>query len=317
MKLPPLIAAAVLGPIALAACYRDRAPDGAAGDRAAQDRTAAAAQSDELAFLPIDSEVVLGVDVRQVIGSPLWQHFEPQLMQWIGPDLQELRAACGFDPLAMLRSMTIGVKVGDPVDGILVLRGLPRDKTLACIGRALAQLPGVTVEGGVVTVPSDGPGESPAVMAFAGASTLVITTSRARLDAAFTSGAPLRRSRAFAELWELVNPRDAVWGIVNGASRVFDSLSSFGLRPRAVLGSVSLASGLAMTARMRLGSRDEATQLASLGQSQAAAVQSMAEKVEVGAEGTDVTLRIEMTTEQVDTVARMMLVMAGSMFGRP
>ena len=316
MRLAPLIAAAALGPIAMAACYRDRAPAGPAGDRAEQGR-AAAASSDELAFLPLDAEVVVGLDVRQIVGSPLWRHFEPQLMQRIGPRLQDLRAVCGFDPLATLRSVTIGLKVTEPFDGVLVVRGLPRDKTLACIGRALAQRPGVTVLGGVVTVPGDAPGEPPAVMAFVGASTLVITTSRAKLDAAFASGAPLRRSRAFVELWELVNPRDAVWGIVNGASRVFDSLSALGIRPRAVLGSASLAGGLALTGRVRLGSPEEATQLASLGQSQVGSVQSLAEKIEVGADNTDVTLRIEMTTAQVDTLADMMLMMAGSMFGVP
>jgi hypothetical protein len=319
MKLVPLAAAAAaaLGSIALAACYRDRAPDAPPGERTEEGRAAGAASSDELAFLPLDSELVLGLDVRQIVGSPLWKQLEPQLMDRIGPRLGEVRAACGYEPLAVLRNVTVGVKLTEPFDGVIVVRGLPRDKTLACVTRVLPNRPGITVERGVVTVPSDGPNEPPAVMAFANATTLVVTTSRGKLDAALASGAPLRGSRAFTELWELVNARDAVWGVVNGASRAFASLASFGVRPRAVLGSASLASGLALTGRMRLGSPDEATQLASLGQAQVSALQSMAEKVEVGSEGTDVTLRVEMTTAQVETIARMLSAMAGSMFGGP
>ncbi|HWO22395.1 MAG TPA: hypothetical protein VNO30_26735 [Kofleriaceae bacterium] len=319
MKLVPLAAAAALGSIALAACYRDRAPDGVTGARTEEGRAAAAAtaSSDALAFLPVDAELVLGVDVRQVVGSPLWKQFESQIMGRIGPRLGEIRAACGYEPLDALRSVTIGVKLAEPFDGVIVVRGLPRDKTLACIGRALPSRPGITVERGVVTIPGDGPNEPPAVMAFAGATTLVLTTSRPKLDAALMSGAPLRGSRAFTELWGLVNARDAIWGVVNGAARAFDALASFGVRPRAVLGSASLANGLSMTGRMRLGTPDEATQLAALGQSQIGSVQSMAEKVEVGADGTDVTLRVDMTTAQVDTITRMMLSMAGSMFGGP
>ena len=301
-----LICVAVLGPLALGACFRGGSSDGAAAGGARG--RAPGGSGDELAFLPVDAELVVGLDARQILASPLWRHFQPRIMKWIGKSVQDFRAACGYDPLAALRGMTLGIKLAEPIDGVFVVRGLPRDQTIACVGRALAQTQ-LKIEGGIITVPGDGPGNLPAVMAFADATTLVIATSRGGLDAALAAGAPLRRSRAFSELWALVDARRAMWGIVNGAARAFDSLSALGVRPRAVFGSVGLAGGLSLTGRMRLGTPDEATQLASLGQAQAGALQSMADKVEVGADGPDVTLHVELTAEQIDSLAGIALQM--------
>jgi hypothetical protein len=296
-----LICVAVLGPIALGACYRSGAggteqgrPPGGSGD--------------ELAFLPQDSELVVGLDARQILASPLWKHFEPRIMRRIGKSVQDFRAMCGYDPLVALRGMTVGVKLAEPIDGVFVVRGLPRDQTIACAGRALGQTQ-LQIKGGIITVPGDGQRRPPAVMAFADATTLVIATSRERLDAALAAGAPLRRSGAFSVLWALVDARHPLWGIVNGTSHAFDSLSALGVRPRAVLGSIELAGGLSLTGRMRLGTPDEATQLASLGQAQAGALQSMADKVEVGADGPDVTLRVDLSIAQVDSLAGIALQM--------
>jgi hypothetical protein len=308
MQLPRPVLFAALAPIALAACYRGGASGGTIENRTQEARTTAAA-GDELAFLPLDSEIVIGLDARQILASPLWKHAGPRLMTELGKGLQDFRAACGYDPVATLRGVTMGLKARTPLDGVFVVRGLPRDKTMACITRAIPRRAAITVEGGVITVPSDGPDDPPAVMAFAGPTTLVIATSRAELGAALSSGAPLRRSRAFSELWALVDAKRAMWAIVNGSSSAFDGFSRFGVRPRALLGSVALADGLSLTGRMRLATPDEATRLASLAQPQLGAAQGMADKIEVGADGTDVTLRVDLTTAQVDTLVGLALPM--------
>jgi hypothetical protein len=302
-----LVCAVAVGSIALGACYRDRAPGGAAEARA--ERARAAASRDPLAFLPMDAELVIGVDARQIFASPLWKQLQPRLEPQLDGAVRDFRAACGYDPLGALRGVTLGMRIAEPIDGVIVLRGLPRDKTMACVGRALARQLPITIEGGVITVPSDGPGDPPLVMAFADATTLVIATSRGKLDAALASGAPLRRSRAFSELWARVDARHAIWAVANGGASAFDGLALLGARPRAVLGSIALAGGLSLAGRLRLDTPDEATQLASLGQGQLGPVQAMVERVELGAEGTDVTLRIEVTWEQAESLAAMALMM--------
>lgn len=319
MQLARPVLAFVLGLAAAGACYRDRGSGGALEHRAEPARGAAAAAADELAFLPMDADVVIGLDAQQIFGSALWKHLEPQLMQRLGQGLQELRAACGYDPFAALRSVTVGAKAGGgSFDGVLVVRGLERDRTMACAGRALAQRARVTIEGGVVTI-SQKPGEPPVVMTFADPRTLVIAPSRAKLDAALASGAPLRRSRAFSELWALIDAKQALWAIANGGSSAFDGLSALGIRPRAMFGSVALGDGLTMTGRLRLASADEATQLAATVQGQLGPAQAMVDRVEVGADGVDLTLRVSMTTAQLDTIIRMTSGMwgGGSPLGGP
>lgn len=312
MQPPKLMLLAALAPFAFGACYHGGASGGSSGG-AIENRTEALriapASGDVLAFLPLDADAVIGLDARQALASPLWKHFQDRLLGPVAKHLQEFRAACGYDPFAVVRSVTIAVKVS-PNEAVLVVRGAPREKTMACIHRAIPSRRGpVTVERGVVTIPGDEPGEPPVALAFADADTLVIATSRGKLDAALASGAPLRRSRAFAELWQLVDARQALWAVVNGSSSAFQSLSALGVRPRALLGSVHLADGLSLAGRMRLGTPDEATQLASLAQGQLGAVQAMVDKIELAADGADVTLRVDMTTAQVDSLARLVLPM--------
>ncbi len=317
MVLARLVVVAATAPLALGACYRDRPPGGALENRTAEAHTAAS--NDPLAFLPVDAEVVFGLDARQLFASPLWKHFEPRVMPRIARGAQDFQAACGYDPFATVRSVTLGLKVSDSIDGIegvVVARGLDRDRTMACVDRALSRRGKITIEGRFVTVPGDGDAP-PMVMAFADAATLVLATSRAKLDAALSSGAPLRRSRAFSELWALVDAKQAVWALVNGSARAFDILATTGRRPRAIVGSVALDDGLSLSGRLRLGTADEATQLASLARSQLGPAGSMVERIEIGAEGADVTLRVEMTMGQVDALARMMFGMWGSPLGGP
>jgi hypothetical protein len=301
------LGALALGPAALGACYRDRAPAGPVANVEPSGDDARASASDPLAFLPIDSDLVIGIDARQIVRSALWKYLEPQLMQRLGGGLAELRQACGFDLLAALRGVAMGVRQGPPADGVIVLRGLPRDQTMACLARGVAGRGPARLEGNVAIVPGADPGDPPVVVAFAGATTAVIAGSRERLHAALAAGAPLRRSRAFSELWSLVDTRRAAWFVGNGSMRSLDRMSALGVRPRAVFGSMSLASGLSLISQLRVGSPDEAAQLAAVAQAQSGALQGMADKLEISAEGPDVTLRLEMTEAQLESLAGLAL----------
>lgn len=296
-----------LGPVALGGCYRDRAPAGPVANTEPSGDDARADASDPLAFLPIDSDLVFGLDARQIVRSALWRYLEPQLEHRLGGGLAELRQACGFDLLAALRGVAVGVRQGPPADGVIVLRGLPRDQTMACLARGVAGRGPARIEGKVAIVPGTSSDEPPIAVAFAGAGALVIAGSRERLDAALAAGAPLRRSRAFSELWSLVGARRAAWFVANGSMRSLDRMSALGVRPRALFGSISLASGLSLISQLRVGSPDEAAQLAPVAQAQAGALQGMVDKLVISAEGSDVTLRLEMTEAQLESLAGLAL----------
>ena len=313
----------VVGLAALGACFRSGGGGGGGGtglqNKAAEAHYAASA-TDALAFLPVDSEIVLGLDVQQVVGSPLWKRFEDRLLASVGKELQEFKAACGYDPLATLRTLTMGARItsAESPEGVFVVRGLDRDKTLACLPRAFAK-DGVRIssDGGVITLPARGTGDFPKVMAFVDASTAVFATgaqaTRAQLEAALASGAPLRKSRAFAELWSGLDPKQTMWVVMNGSSKAFDGFAQLGARPKAIIGSLSLANGLSASGRVRFASPDQATQYAAMVQAQLGMVRPMVEEIEVAADGADLTLRLAMTVPQLESLFAML----GGMLGGP
>lgn len=317
------------GLAALGACFGSSSGGGGGGtgiQNKATGASYAATASDALGFLPADSEIVLGLDMQQVFGSPLWKRYGDGLVAKVAKEMSEFKTACGYDPLATLRSLTIGMKLagGDNPEGVFVVRGPDRDKTMACIPRTYAKEGRkAQIEGGVVVVPGKGGTDYPTAMTFVDATTAVFATgpqmSRPKLEALLAAGAPLRKSRAFSELWSGIDPKQTMWMVMNGSSKAFDALASMGSRPKSVIGSLSLANGLAATGRVRFDSADQATQLAGMVQGQLGMFKSMVEEVEVAADGPDLTVKIGMTVPQIEAIISMMggMLGGGGGFGGP
>ena len=72
--------------------------------------------------------------------------------------LAEFKAACGFDPMEAVKSVSMGLKgVGnDQPDGSVVIHGLDKAKSMACIDKAKAEAAKkgteITVDGDVFMV---------------------------------------------------------------------------------------------------------------------------------------------------------------------
>lgn len=315
--------ALVLLVVTVAACYRS-APEPKTLANKAPALRARVAIVDPLGYLPMDSEVVVHLDASQLRASAMWPRFEPMMLARIGPTLSMFQTTCGFDPLAAITRISLGMKDLDAPrpGGIIVVRGLDRAATMACYERADAQSrkahlpPGHTVERGIVVVPGSA-GDPPTAFTFADANTLVVmtgvnTSAQALVDV-LDGGTPLRGSTAFNDIFGYVEPRDAVWFVINGNSKVFDKLSVLGVDPRAVAGSVSLRAGLAGSVRVRFATPDQATQLAATVQPQVGAVKMFADELEVTSEETDLLVRIVMTQQQVESLAAML----GGVLGTP
>jgi len=91
--------------VACAACYRDAAPPAAPPEPPRHARTAA----DPLAFLPADAELVVSVDAAQLRSSALWQKVQPALTAKLGDMLAAFAAECGYDPVAAVKRITLGI----------------------------------------------------------------------------------------------------------------------------------------------------------------------------------------------------------------
>ncbi len=298
-----------------ASCYQTPAPAPPATVMP-ENRAHARIASDPLGFLPIDAEVVAHLDAQQLRRSDVWQRFEPMILAKVGPSLAQFQALCGFDPLVTVRRVSVGLKdvTGNP-SGVIVVRGIERSALMGCIDRALAKQPAARVDRGIVTVAGT-TGEPPTVFGFVDASTLVLLVGRGAsagaLRAAFGAGAPLRGSPAFTELHATLETRRPIWFVINGSSKLFDQAAGFGLKPRAVFGSLELSSGLVVDMRMRLETADQAQQVATMAQGQLGAVQGFVSKLEVTAAEADVVVALGMSPEQLETMTGLLAGSLGS-----
>lgn len=272
--------------------------------------------ADPLGFLPRDSEIVVSVDATQVRDSELWAMFSPRITEAAGDGLATFQAACGFHPLDALRGITVGLQGKAPdVEGVIVVSGFDRTQVMDCLARA-AKEPGsdLRIDGGFVSSPvSDGQGA--VAFTFVDASTAVIsygkTASKESLQAILASGAPLRTSPAFTEMFSSIDVSSSAWMVVN--SRVFDdAMSSVGVRASALFGWVTLRDGVSGTVRVRFADAAQATSLASMAQGQLGAAKAFFDKLEVAAEGNDFVLQLGMTTQQLSTLASMLSSLAGA-----
>src|SRR5262249_55965810 len=130
------------------ACKKDDAAKAGAagGDKSAEASGgvsgggAKPSSGDDLALLPVDSEVVMGLNFGQIRQSGLWKQFvEPKLMTGeTQRKLDEFKAKCpGFDPMASFTSMSIGIKNASATAPsiALVMHGVDKAKALECVDK--------------------------------------------------------------------------------------------------------------------------------------------------------------------------------------
>jgi hypothetical protein len=167
--------------------------------------------SDPLALVPADSDFVLTLDIAALHRSALWTRYEHEALALLAPSF----AACDFNPLAEMSTITAGIPMGSE-QGVFVFRGLDRDRTLGCLHRSGAHTdPAISFDGEFVTLSH----KSGAVnmVTFVDPRTMVMQGSKhptkASLRAALTMGAPLRHDARYLAAAAKV-PRGSVLAMV-------------------------------------------------------------------------------------------------------
>ncbi|MEO6774828.1 MAG: sigma-70 family RNA polymerase sigma factor, partial [Kofleriaceae bacterium] len=193
------------------------------------------AESD-LALLPADSDAVIGFNAAQLQHSALWQRYvAPQLAQ--STDLQQFTAVCGFDPVASLGSVSVGIKgLGEhqTPSGTIVIHGVDKTKALTCFNQhALSELDAqgvhVTVDGGVVLIPSPD-GTSHAAFTFVDDTTALVVLgpaaeTRQGVEQILAGQHSLRGSTEFADALQNVNTDASMWMVLSDASPIIGTAS--------------------------------------------------------------------------------------------
>lgn len=330
-----LVAVAALS-LGLGACKKNenKKADGTSTTSGAGDKTnpltgtpniTGVAAGDDLSLLPADSEMVMGLNFAQLQQSALWKQFSPKLMEKAAGGIAEFKAACGFDPMEAIKSVSMGLKgVGnDQPDGSVVIHGLDKSKSMACIDKAKAEAAKkgseITVDGDVFTV-KDKNGQLTA-WTFVNSDTLLgVVGPNANKDtllAAAKGGSTLKTSQTFLDMYSKINTKDSLWLLVNGNAPFMAKAAQAGVKPKAVFGSINVTDGLTVDMRIRLGSPDEATQLVNMakGQTSSPQVKQMFDKLDVTSDGSDAKISIAMSQAKLNQLVQMVGGMMGGMMG--
>jgi hypothetical protein len=269
----------------------------------------AAAADDVLGFLPVDSEIVLGIDAVTLRKSQLWATFESQLVGLFASTLESMRQQCGFDPLSSLERVTIGGRIdaNERFSGVMVFRGIAGERTLDCIAQAN---PDAKIRRGKGSVTISRAGNDDVIATMVGAATLVAHfapgANEASVQTVVAAGTPLRSSPTFMSLFERREPSAALWVMVNGNSPVLAPLVQAGGRPRAVDGTLTVSDRFTVAIRVAYGTAAEADQIVQSVTPLLGTVRALLDRVDVRADTSTVHIQVVATEAQVRTLAGML-----------
>ena len=293
-----------------AACSKGSTAQQTSPSNKAEPPPLAAASTDVLAYLPVGSELVVGMDANAMRASALWKQFEPQIVAALGNKLPMMRDKCGFDPLRSVESVTMAGKLGmnEQFDGVIVVRGVSGAKTLECIALATEGEGIAKNERGVLTV--DRGGTDKMVATIVGASTLVVqagpAASAATLDSVVRSGVPLRSSKGFMELFDRREANASVWGMVNGNSQLLKMAAQAGAQPKSMDGTLVLHDRFVGAMRVTFANQADADLMKKQVSGVLPMVQGKVDKIDLTTNGAMLRLDVVATDAQVRSLMAML-----------
>jgi len=278
-------------------------------------------KSSDLSLLPVDSELVGGLDFQQLQGSQLWKQFMGPLMAKndIQKQMNEFRVECGVDPMKVVTKLSIGLKgLGNPhPDGVIVAHGVPKAKLVACYDKMVKKKgkdQNVTRDGDVLIVKQNG---GSVAFSFVDNSTaLIVVGTQATKDGIkryAKGGSALKTSAAFVDLYKKTNTSDTLWLIMNGSSKAFAQMAALGIKPKAVYGSMNVTKDLNIDLRVRMKDAAAAGNITKMMNQQLGPAAMFVDKLSITADGADMHVSALIT----DTKLKQLGQQFGGMMGKP
>jgi len=293
----------VLGLGLVAACKKDET----AGNTGAGEASGSAAFSEDLALLPRDSEVVLGVNVAQATQSGLWkQYVEPRLTSGEATRrIGEFKAKCGVDPMTVVKSLSLGVKnvSSSKPEGVVVVHGMTKAKAMSCLDSLKEEMAKdgteLSHDGDVVLIKNSR--GTQVAMTYVNDSTALAVFSEqanaASVKAAQASTQTLKASQPFLEMYGKINTGDSLWLLLSG--KTLERGAAFGVKATALFGSFNVTDGLGVDMRVRFATPEEATSFMNLSKSQGQQAGKMFDKFDVTTDASDVKLSLALSSQKL------------------
>lgn len=300
-------------------------PSGSGGRATAEAPATPPSPADaDLARLPVESDLVIGVDVKRLVGSELWKRLvAPVVTGQLDAALASLKDRCGIDPLAQTTYVTAGAAgASDEPNGIAVVHGLAKAAVTACVDKLAADAsPKLAVERAGDALMIKPEGGAPLAVQFTDDHTAVVgfgaSATAQAIQAAVAGGSKLPTVPAFQQLYERVDRHDAVWFVMNGRASALDPLAQLGPRPKALYGSAATRDGLSVHLHAQMPTADAATKLATLLRQQAAPLLGLLgfDKLDVRDDGDDVLIALAVSAAKLPAMVRQIESMFGGMLG--
>ena len=282
-----------------------------------------------LAAVPVDSEIVMGLDFDRLRAStlvgPLMDEFTKMNNKNMGFDM---KAECGIDAgkLASLAVLGMKIKDQDNVQVAGVITGVPKAQMVPCLEKAKGKMEKqgakVTVDGAYTFMQSQEAGKkSYAGMGFLDDNTMVMKAGtepvdKAALDKMATAkpGTGLTGSAEFMGMVGNINTGATIWALVNGQAPM---LAKSPVKFKSAFGSIDITDGVVADGRMRMNTPAEATDIATKFGSQITQLKGMglADTAEATADGSDLRIKVTMKKEHVDRIKQMVGGMMAGMMG--
>jgi hypothetical protein len=263
--------------------------------------------TEPLMYLPVDSDLVIKLDVKALRTAKLWPTYRNLVAKWLTPGF----AGCHYDPLSELSSVTIALPLKSEV-AVAIARGIDRDKTLACLRAPKPSADGTaTFDGDFVTLTTTaGPMY---LMTFADAHTLVVQSSKYATKQSLTqvvqSGAPLAQDKLFTTAWhaatQTLQPGAAFVVSRPGSSELAAKWSTMGAHLEHLSAVMRVSDRLDVRLQMDVATAEEATRFAATMQSQLKSTKQFFDRGEATAQGKTITVDMGMTEAQLKTMATM------------
>jgi hypothetical protein len=300
-----LVCSVVIG---LSACKKDegKAADGKGG--------VSTSGSKDLDMIPVDSDVVLGLDIAQAQKSAAFREYAlPAITKSadVQKVLETLKTKCNIDPMASASRLTASIKTAgnNDADFVGVLHGIEKSKAMPCIDSLKEELAAQKLEavkdGDVVTIKNE---RGALAFTFIGDTTAVIVsgpkTSKERVLEVAQGKSTLKTSKEFSDMHGKLNTSHTLWFLVRGDNEMIaKNLEKLNVKSKAIFGTVNLTDGLEVRGNMRVETEEQATNMVDLAKTQTGMFANMATKFEIDRDKNDVRTVIVMTQEQLKSVA--------------
>ena len=230
------------------------------------------AAKEDLAYLPVNSDIVATIDAAGMRNSALYGRFAPKLLGEISNEMGEVKKRCGFDPMQKLSALTIGVRPSAASEkmpaGVVVVHGFAESDLNKCYESLSAEEKTnihVRKEGGTWLM---GDNEVSVAVGFISADTMVavIESGATPLTAAdfakalATEGSVLS-SPGFAAAWT-GTPKGQARFLINAASTWFNDARSAMPGAKLLSGGISVTSEITGSIAFAFDTADHAKALA-------------------------------------------------------